>query len=196
MLVVGLTGGIGSGKSTVATLFAKHGIPIIDADLIARSLTQPHQPAWEKILEHFGPTFLKPDQTLDRQKLREHIFNHPTHRYWLETLLHPLISQQIKNELEKIHAPYCLVVIPLLVETGPYHFIKHILVVDTPEETQILRLKTRDQAKAEDLQKIIATQANREKRLAAADEVVHNTGSLKDLQMQVEHLHRLYLSMV
>lgn len=194
MLVIGLTGGIGSGKSTVAALFAKLGVPIIDADVIAHSLTEPHKPAWEKIKTHFGDPILKADKRLDRQKLRALIFNHPPQRRWLEQLLHPLIKQEIEQALNKLHTLYCIVVIPLLIETGPYPFIKRILVVDTTEEKQIRRLKTRDRSEAPDLQKIIGSQASRKERLAAAQEVIHNTGSLMDLQIQVDHLHQFYLS--
>ncbi len=195
MLVIGLTGGIGSGKSTVAKLFAQHGTPIIDADLIARELTAIETPAWKKIREQFGPSILKPDQALDRQKLRQQVFNDPQQRKWLENLLHPLINQEIQRQLQSLNASYCIVVIPLLVETGPFPFLNRILVVDAPEEMQVDRLKVRDQAIADDLHKIIASQVKREQRVAAAQDVIVNVGAEAELIPQVDKLHHLYIAL-
>jgi len=192
MLVIGLTGGIGSGKTTVAQLFAKQGVPIIDADLIAHELTQTEKPAWKAIIAHFGPLIVKPDKVLDRQKLRELIFNDVKKRLWLEQLLHPLIIEAIKKKIQELKDSYCIIVIPLLIETGPYSFIDRILVVDTLSETQIERLEKRDQSKRRDLQKIMASQTSREKRLAAAQDVIHNNGRLDELQDQVTQLHQSY----
>src|SRR3990167_4504947 len=132
MLVIGLTGGIGSGKSTVADRFAEHGAPIIDTDIIAREVTEPNQPALEQIKSHFGAAIIATDGTLDRKKLRDYIFEHPHERLWLEKLLHPLILAQVKHLIQTTRsAPYCIVVIPLLAESKPFPFIHRILVVDT-----------------------------------------------------------------
>lgn len=195
MLVIGLTGGIGSGKSTVSNYFNQHGIPIIDADIIARELTATQKPAWEKISAHFGPGILRTDQSLDREKLRELVFNHSEARTWLENLLHPLITQEIQRQLNNLDSPYCIVVIPLLVETGPYSFLDRILVVDTPEKIQLERLQNRDQASIEALKKIIAIQSEREARLSQAHDLIQNQGSQAELSAQVDKLHALYLSL-
>jgi dephospho-CoA kinase len=196
MLVIGLTGGIGSGKTTVAKLFAQYGVPVIDADLIARELTEPPQLAWEKIKAYFGPSILNPDHSLNRQKLRELVFNETEKRLWLEQLLHPLITETIEQRIQQLNAPYCIVVIPLLIETGPYSFIDRILVVDLADEMQMERLQKRDeQTSPAHLLKIVKTQSPREKRLAAANELIHNDGLITDLEIQVKQLHQFYLSL-
>lgn len=195
MLVIGLTGGIGSGKTTVTKLFSEYGVPIIDADLIAREMTEAPKIAWQKIKDYFGPEVLNKDSSLNRQKLRDLIFNDPQKRNWLEQLLHPLIRQEIENKIQELNVPYCIVAIPLLVETGPYPFISRILVVDTSLETQIERLQKRDQAKAEDLLKIIKTQSRREERIAAAQDLIENNGRFDDLQQKIKELHQLYLAL-
>lgn len=192
MKVIGLTGGMGSGKTTVANLFAKLGTPIIDADLIAHQLTVTQSPAWQKIVEHFGQSVLKEDKTLDRRKLRALVFENAKERQWLESLLHPLVRQEIKNQVEKLEAAYCLVVIPLLVETGPHPYLDRILVVDAPEALQIERLKTRDQSSKEAIQAILKIQVEAAKRLAAAHDVIHNDSDLKHLNEQVLKLDKSY----
>src|SRR3990167_9153681 len=154
--VIALTGGIGSGKSTVAELFAKLGTPIIDADLIARELTHIDQSAYKDIVNHFNEKqILKADQTLNRNKLREIIFEDQKERQWLENLLHPLIQEKIADEIKKVSAPYCIVVIPLLFEVTPYNFIDRILVVDSPEEQQIARVIARDKTNSALIKKIL-----------------------------------------
>jgi dephospho-CoA kinase len=193
MLVVGLTGGIGSGKSTVAQLFSELQVPVIDADLIARQVTQPQTLALQQIVDYFGPSILKADQTLDREKLRQLVFDDPLKKKWLEELLHPLIIQDIKKQLQALKASYCLIVIPLLFETGPYSFIDRILVVHTPDETRLKRTQARDKTTAADLQKIMASQANTEESLAKAHDVIDNQGNLDELRQQVVRLHQQYL---
>ncbi|OGT63401.1 MAG: dephospho-CoA kinase [Gammaproteobacteria bacterium RIFCSPHIGHO2_12_FULL_45_12] len=192
MLVIGLTGGIGSGKSTVAALFEKLGAPIIDADVIARQLTQPHQPAFTRIIEHFGDKLTQSDGSLNRRLLRQLIFADTTQRRWLESLLHPLIRECIQAQLNKLNAPYCLIVIPLLVETGAYPFLDRILVVDTLKEHQIARVAARDRLSVQDIHTLLQTQANRELRLSLADDVIHNDHDLTDLMPQVMRLHEQY----
>jgi dephospho-CoA kinase len=196
MLVVGLTGGTGSGKSTVADLFAAHGIPIIDADVIAREITLPSTPAFHAILAHFGPSILQSDGSLDRQALRHIIFDDNEARAWLENTLHPLILEQIKQRISLISAPYCLVVIPLLAEKGSYTFINRILVVDASQQLQIERIRKRDHSDIKLATAIVQSQATREKRLKLADDIILNDGDLADLLPQVERLHTFYAMMV
>jgi dephospho-CoA kinase len=196
MFVVALTGGIGSGKTSVANLFAKHGIPIIDADEIARELTELGQPAFLDIVDHFEEKILCFDGTLDRAKLREVIFKHPEERQWLEALLHPLISKEIEKRLASTHAPYSMIVIPLLVEVTPYSFINRVVVVDTPEHEQIKRVMERDNISEKQVEAILRTQAERDERLSIAHDVILNDGVLADLMPQVQKLHELYLTLL
>lgn len=197
MLVVALTGGIGSGKSTVAHLFAEKGIPIIDADLIAREVTQPGTPALTAIAQHFDTTLLLPDGSLDRRKLRQIVFDQASERRWLENLLHPLIIEKIK---ERIHdarttSPYCIAVVPLLLEVKPFALFGRILVVDTPEDLQAQRVASRDNADKDQIDAILKTQASRHERLARADDVIFNNLDKEDLVPQVDRLHEMYLEM-
>lgn len=193
MLVIGLTGGIGSGKSTVASLFAERGIAIIDADSIAKALTESDQPAFSTIVSHFKENVLSHHGKLNRAKLREIIFNHPDERHWLEKLLHPLIEKELKQQIKQIASPYCIAVIPLLIEVESYSFINRILIVDTKEYLQVERTMLRDKAEKNIIETIIQTQASREKRLAKAHDIIVNDGLLADLIPQVEKLHQFYL---
>lgn len=195
MLVIGLTGGIGSGKSTVAELFAAKGIAIIDTDLIARDVVKPGQPALKAIVHEFGHDILQPDQSLDRNKLKKIIFSDPAKRQWLEKLLHPLIREHMQNQINQATSPYCIAVIPLLVETLPNPSINRILVIDTSLEEQLKRIATRDQMQENDARAIIDSQISREMRLAAADDHIINNGSLTDLKSQVDSLHQFYLTL-
>jgi dephospho-CoA kinase len=137
MLVVGLTGGIGSGKSTVANMFAALGVSVIDADVISREITQSGKPAFNSIIKHFGERLILPDGKLDRSQLRDIIFEDPKQRLWLENLTHPLIRDEMSRQIKNITAPYCIAVIPLLLEVEFYSFINRILVVDASEQKQI-----------------------------------------------------------
>lgn len=195
MLVVGLTGGIGAGKTLVASLFAKHGIPIIDADVIARELTQPKQPALLAIVQHFKEQLLLTDGTLDRAKLRKIIFNDPKQRHWLESLLHPLIRDEMVQQIKQVKMSYCIAIIPLLFEVEFYSFINRILVVDATENLQIERVLKRDNISKTELDAILKTQANRLDRVARAQDLITNNGSLEALNEQVEKLHEKYLAM-
>lgn len=195
MLVVGLTGGIGSGKSTVSKFFAERQVPIIDADTIAHQIILADEKK-RQLIDYFGFSILNKNETLNRHQLRQLIFNDPIKKKWLEELLHPLIIKEIKKQLHELKADYCIVVIPLLVETGPYPFIDHILVVDAPEEKCLERSQMRDASHSEEIQKIIASQTTREQRLAIANEVIHNQNSLETLEQQVEKLHRYYLGLI
>lgn len=194
MLVVGLTGGIGAGKTTVANLFAQYGIPIIDADVISRELTQPGQAAFAEIVTHFQQSVLLKDKTLDRAKLRQIVFDNLQERRWLENLLHPLIQSEINSRLKKISAPYCILVIPLLLEVGSYSFVNRILVIDTPEEVQIERIVSRDHISPMQVKTILKTQVSRQFRLDHADDVIVNDGNTIDLESKVEKLHHKFLN--
>ncbi|OGT38868.1 MAG: dephospho-CoA kinase [Gammaproteobacteria bacterium RIFCSPHIGHO2_12_FULL_38_14] len=193
MLIIGLTGGIGSGKSTVAHLFAAKNVPIIDADIIARELTQKNEPAFLEIVLHFNKDILHEDGNLDRIKLRNIIFNQPKERLWLENLLHPLIQNEIVKQIKKISAPYCIVVIPLLLEVEPYEFIDRVLVIDTLEHLQIKRVRERNQMKESQIQAIMDSQVTRDYRRSKAHDLINNDGVLSDLIPQVDLLHEQYL---
>jgi len=196
MLVVGLTGGIGSGKSTVAALFAQKNIPIIDTDHLSRELTQPESPALHAIIEHFGEDFLREDGTLDRTRLRKRIFDHEKDRRWLEKLLHPLILKAVHEQVASCRAPYCIVVIPLLTESPPDPIIQRILVIDAHPETQISRAQKRDHHDPHahiNIPAIQKSQASRESRLKIADDIIQNEGNMADLEINVEKMHEMYL---
>ena len=195
MFVVGLTGGIGSGKSTVAALFAKLGVPVIDADLVARDITQAGKPAFHEIIQHFSHYNLIKNGALDRAKLRQIIFQDDIARLWLENILHPLIRKEIERQLHHFQAPYSIVVIPLLFEVKPYSFINRILVVDAPEHVQIERASTRDKTTRNHIESIIKTQIGREDRNARAHDVILNDGKLVDLEPRVQKMHAMYLEL-
>lgn len=195
MLVIGLTGGIGSGKTAVCQLFEKLGVPIVDADVIAHELTQPDQPAVQKIIDIFGPDLLDKAGTLDRNKLRQIVFSDPDKRFELESILHPLVLVEIYTRIQTIDAPYCVVCIPLLLETDMTENIDRILVVDAPEELQISRTRERDILSLDEIRQIMSAQASREQRLKAADDVITNDSDMANLEKQVTVLHNTYLEM-
>lgn len=195
MLAIGLTGGIGSGKSTVANFFADLGIIIIDTDIIARHVVQSGTVALKKIVDHFGNEILNKDHTLDRNKLAGKVFNNPEEKKWLEKLLHPLIREEVVNAKKRVTSPYCVVVIPLLVETLPNPDIDRILVVEAPQSLQISRVQHRDQRSESEISAIIESQATTDERLAVADDVLMNEGSLEKLRADVNELHKKYLSL-
>ncbi len=190
--VVGLTGGIGSGKSVVAELFAKKGVPVIDADVIARAVTAKDEPALHAITHQFGKHILLANGELDRAKLRAIIFQDQQARLWLESCLHPVILQRMQADIQQLSTPYCIAVIPLLFETNATHFIDRILVVDAAPEIQIKRASLRDHKSAADIADIMATQLSRAERLALADDVIVNDGSLEDLEIEVNRLNNFY----
>ena len=193
MLAIGLTGGIGSGKTTIAKLFAEHHVPIIDADLIARELVEPGQPALEKLVDHFGPGLLKPDGTLDRRKLRECVFNNTEERHFLEEVLHPIIRDGMINKLDQVQGPYTVLIIPLLVDTGNWGMIDRILVVDVEEDLQIERVMQRDGVTRKQAESIVDSQISREDRLEAADDIIYNDDDITALRAHVDQLHKQYL---
>ena len=192
-LIVGLTGGIGSGKSTVASYFAALGVGIIDADAIAHDLVRPGTLPLAKILHRFGPDILTPKGELDRRALSAIVFQNPTERAWLEALLHPLIRGQIRLAISRLTSPYGMVVAPLLVESGTYKDLDRILVVDSPEEMQIQRTINRDGVDEARVRATLKTQATRQQRLSVAGDVILNDGDLTHLEKQVLALHQKYL---
>lgn len=196
-LIIGLTGGIGSGKTTVADLFLKYNIDIIDADIVARDMVEPGTQALTKIAEKFGAEFILADGNLDRAKLRHRIFATPSDKQWLNDLLHPLIRDEMQHRCATANSPYCLLVAPLLIENGIYNTVDKVLVVDVTPKTQLLRTTARDNNTEQQVQKILDAQIPREERLKHADFIVHNEqSSLFELEQQVEALHRTFLKML
>lgn len=195
MLKIGLTGGIGCGKTTVACLFAELNIPVIDADDIARQLVEKGQPALNRIALEFGPDILDADGALNRSQLKALIFSDPTKRQTLEGILHPLVYQTIQASLEKLDAAYCIICVPLLIETGMTGFVDRVLVIDCPEEIQIERVQVRDRLAPKTIRAIIATQVPRSVRIASADDLIDNSEPDSGLAEQVKKLHNLYLSL-
>jgi dephospho-CoA kinase len=195
VLKVGLTGGIGCGKTTVSQLFAERGVPIIDADIIAHDLVKLGQPALQEIANFFGKSILLADGSLNRAELRNRVFSNPREKTMLENILHPLIFADMQNKIDKLKTPYCIASIPLLFETGMCDFVDRVLVIDCPEDLQITRVKQRDNLTEERIKTIIASQVSREFRLANADEVLDNsTNNRNELAQQVETLHNSYCS--
>ena len=193
MFTVGLTGGIGSGKSTVADCFAALGVPVIDTDVLARDLTAPGGGALDAIRAAFGDTVMQADRSLDRAALRRRVFADAGARRQLEAILHPRIRQAVELKLAALAGSYALVVIPLLVETGGYRdLLNRVLVVDCPEALQIARVVARSGLTPDEVKAILAAQASRAERLAAADDVIVNAASPESLPAQVATLHQHY----
>jgi dephospho-CoA kinase len=194
--IVGLTGGIGSGKSTVADFFAELGVEVVDTDVIAREVVAPGEPALAAIAAHFGPEVIAEDGSLDRRALRRRVFGNPAEKDWLNALLHPLIRERMISACAAARSPYCLLVVPLLVENNLTSLCQRVLVVDVSPEQQLTRTTRRDQADEAQIRAIMAAQASREQRLAAADDVIDNNGAdLDRIKAEVNRLHRQYLDL-
>jgi dephospho-CoA kinase len=194
--VVGLTGGIGSGKSAAAEEFARLGATVVDTDAIAHELTAPGGAAIEGVRMLFGDAFIDPSGAMDRRRVRELVFGDPSARKRLEGLLHPMIREESKRRIIAATGPYVVHVVPLLVESSDYRGrVDRVLVVDCPERAQFSRVSARSGLSEEEVRRIIAAQIPRAQRLAAADDVIDNSGSLEDLCRQVQELHRRYLAM-
>ncbi len=191
-LRIGLTGGIASGKSTVAQRFAELGIPVVDADVAAREVVAPGTPGLARVIERFGPVVAQNGE-LDRRALRQLIFNDPSARQDLETILHPLIRAAMEHSAETAVGPYIVMAIPLLVESGARGRVDRILVVDVDEAVQLQRVQARDGGSLDQARAILASQAGRDARLAAADDVILNSGTVTDLRQAVDRLHEKYL---
>lgn len=195
MLTVGVTGGIGSGKSAAADRLASHGITVVDADLASRWVVEPGRPALAEIRAHFGDDVIDADGRLDRPALRARVFDDPAERQWLEALLHPRIAEEIAGALDAATSPYRVLVSPLLVESGQTRFVDRILVIDVPESVQIRRTMARDGDTEARVRAIIAAQSDRATRLSRADDVIENDDTLEALHARVDALHARYLEL-
>ncbi len=191
--VVVLTGGIAAGKSAVSEAFARLGAAVVDTDVIARELVQPGQPALAAIVHDFGSGVLDAGGALDRKRMRELIFTDPDSKQKLEGILHPAIGAEVKRRIAALEAPYCILVVPLLAESGRYAWADRVLVADVDEETQISRAMARDRISREQALAILQSQASRQQRLALADDVIDNKGSLEQLDQAVAALHARYV---
>ncbi len=193
--IIGLTGGIGSGKSAAARHFSELGASVIDADQASREVVKKDQPAFSTIRDYFGDAILEKDGSLNRPKLRTIVFKDVEKRKWLQSLMYPITNNWIKDAIEKSRCPYIILMNPLLIESGQHKWCKRIAVVDVPVETQINRTMTRDHNTKEQVESIIAAQIDRAKRLEYADDIISNDQSQKELAEKVTKLHRLYLKL-
>jgi len=195
MLVIGLTGGIASGKSAAADRFAAHGVPIIDTDRLARAVVEPGTPGLEAVRRAFGEEVIEPDGRLNRRRLREIVFADEAARDRLNAIVHPLIGELLAQRLAALSTPYAVLVVPLLVEGGLSRQVDRILVIDVPEETQIRRVMNRDDVSREQAMAVLRAQASRQERLARADDVITNGGAIEALHAAVDALHERYLAL-
>lgn len=194
--ILGLTGGIGSGKTTVANLFAAQGVPLVDADQIARELVMPGRPALGQIVEHFGPQILRADGSLDRATLRTCVFQDEAQKQWLNALLHPLIREELQRRCQEAQGPYVILVAPLLFENGLENQVQRTLGIDVSEETQLARTCRRDGNSPELVRAIMASQLSRSERAKRCDDLLDNDHpSLNELAAQVKRLHLNYLAL-
>lgn len=194
-LVVGLTGGIGSGKTAATDYFQQLGITVVDADLASRIVVEPGKPALAEIAQHFGSELLDQDGALKRTELRKIVFDRPEERKWLESLLHPLIAQEIQQQLNASKSAYTILVSPILFESGQNLYCQRTLLIDAPEKLQITRTSVRDNTDAEGVKAIMNVQMNREDRLSKADDVILNDGSLENLHEKINTIHTHYLEL-
>jgi dephospho-CoA kinase len=192
-LVVGITGGIGSGKSAVTKLFEQFGITVVDADLVARVVVEPGKPALAAIADHFGSEILQKDDCLDRAALRSQVFSDENERRWLEHLTHPLIGQEIVDQIQASRSLYTILSSPLLLDTAQNALVDCVVVVDAPEDLQLQRTVARDSNEEAQVRRIMAAQMKRADRLERADIVIDNSGALADLLTQVDELHKEFL---
>ena len=195
MLIIGLTGGIGSGKSVASDKFKSLGIVVVDADVASRTVVESGKPALKEIQDHFGSGIITAEGKLDRNKLREIIATDAKERKWLESVLHPKIGEQITKEISESTSVYTLFVAPLLLETNSQEMCSRIIVVDVPKDVQIQRTAKRDKVSSNQVEQMVAAQMKREKRLEKADDVLLNNGTIEDLEKQVEELHKKYIQM-
>ncbi len=193
-LIIGVTGGIGSGKTTVADLFSSLGVPVIDADELARQVVVQGQPAYEEILQYFGPTVMTKSGELDRRRLRARVFSDSAKRARLEAIVHPRVYAKMEQQLACLDTPYAIVVVPLLIESGGVELVDRVLVVDSPEELQIERTYRRDGTSRATIENILAAQLDRSSRLSEANDVIENDASVEALEEGVSRLHRKYLA--
>ncbi len=192
--ILGLTGGIGSGKSAATAWFEEQGIQVVDADIVAREVVQIGQPALAQIQQQFGDWVILDNGELNRRALREHIFTHPNARKTLEAITHPAIRSEIIQQLQRATSPYVILVSPLLFETEQHQLTQHTLLIDASEHIQLIRATQRDQQSAEQIQQIIQAQMSRQKKQALADDIIINDGDLIHLYQQLAPLHQQYLN--
>lgn len=192
MLKIGLTGGIGCGKSTVCNLFNHHGVPIVDTDELAREVVKPGSSVIVEMTSLFGKEILQPDRSLNREKLRQIVFTDSEKLQQLEAITHPAIRQLLHDKVASIRQPYAIVAIPLLLEKHWQDEVDRVLVIDCDETTQLERTMARDGSEEHIIRSIISSQVPREKRLEAADDIIHNDADIYSLRLQVEKLHRYY----
>jgi len=192
-LVVGITGGIGSGKSAVTRCFEQRGITVVDADVVARLIVEPGTPALAAIATHFGNAILQPDGSLDRAALRNRVFSNDDERRWLEQLTHPLIGEKILVQINASRSPYTILGSPLLLDTSQKALVDYVVVVDVPETMQLQRTMQRDGNDEAQVRRIMAAQMSRADRLERADIVIDNSGSLEELDSLVDELHKEFL---
>ncbi|MDO8345354.1 MAG: dephospho-CoA kinase [Cellvibrio sp.] len=194
-LIVGLTGGIGSGKSEASKRFAERGVLIVDADIVARKVVERGSAALAQIAAHFGSDILDAAGNLNRSKLREIVFSTPTEKQWLESLLHPIINAEIRRQLANSTNIYSILASPLLLETQQFLLVDRILVIDTSEQHQLERAGQRDKNNDAQIKAIMQTQLSRQERCARATDIIQNHGSIDELDVQIEKLHQLYLEL-
>ncbi len=192
--ILGLTGGIGSGKSAVSAMFEKLGITVVDADIVAREVVEPGSVGLKKIVEHFGKTILTSEGVLDRAKLRGIIFDNETEKAWLNALLHPLIRESMLKQLQQATSDYVILVAPLLFENGLEKLCNHTLLIDVPVTTQITRTRARDNVSEAQAKKIIASQMSRADKQLKADDILDNDRALSEVAIDVKKLHQKYLT--
>lgn len=192
VLKIGLTGGIGSGKSTACEIFSELGVPVIDADVIAHELVKPGMPAFNEIKKIFGTEIISSDGTLDRKIIRDKVFANEIDRKKLENILHPAVYEEISIQVKNINSKYCIISIPLLLETNASKTVDRILVIDVPRELQLERASNRDRTNKSDIDAIIDSQISRKDRLSAANDIVDNKGNINDLRKKICDLHEFY----
>ena len=195
MLIIGITGGIGSGKTAASDYLGSQGIAVVDADEVSRQVVEPGRPALEQIRAEFGDQVLQADGQLDRAALREIVFADPEQRRVLEGITHPAIAAEIRRQLEASDSPYTILVSPLLLETDQHELVDRVLLVDVPESVQVERTARRDEVPGDQVRHIMAAQMDRQERRRKADDIVLNDGSLADLHEQLDHLHDYYLEL-
>lgn len=195
MLIIGLTGGIGSGKTAASDIFESLGVNVVDADIVAREVVEPEKPALSKIAKHFGKDILHDDGHLDRAQLRSIIFSQPSEKEWLENLLHPLIRQEIQAQLDRSTSQYAILVSPLLLETDQSKIVNRILLIDVPPNIQIERAAQRDNNSRQQIQKIIDSQLPRDVKISNSDDVICNDQSFAELEKKIIEQHAFYLEL-
>lgn len=194
-LIIGLTGGIGSGKTAASDYLAQKGITVVDSDVIAREVVEPEQPAWLAIRDHFGPEAILPSGELNRSWLRDRVFQQPSERTWLEQQTHPAIRELTIQRLNHSQSPYAILASPLLFESGQDALVNRTLIIDVPEELQVERSCQRDTNSPEQIRRIIRSQISRDQRLNRANDIVDNSGNLPHLWLQLDQLHQQYLQL-